>query len=153
MNRTCNATRGLVRLAVFVTLACLLLAAPFARAEQTVPAVAGSRERAFPTGGLSAEDAIEGYIHQTMYFQTNRYAQPRSYSRLSQRLPDAESRLYEALKAKIVQVARGELSSTAFEIPIKDIYDDVHYTAEDLGVASPGGEWQNFGGGPERLLR
>ena len=107
MNRNCNATRGLVRLTVLAALVCLLLAAPFARAEQTVLAVAGSRERVCPTGGLSAEDAIEGYIHQTLYFQTNRYAQPRSYSRLSQRLPDAERRLYEALKAKIVQVARG----------------------------------------------
>ena len=87
--------------------------------------------------GLSNDDAVTGYINQLMY------AKPRAVklraaarSGVGSRFEDdsPERRLYDYLKPLLQEVARGDRSDTAFYIPLSAIYDDVSFTAADLGL-------------------
>ena len=49
-------------------------------------------------------------------------------------LKGANRKLYTALRTRISQVASGEESSTAFEIPAREIFEQWAFTAEELGV-------------------
>ena len=89
--------------------------------------------------GLSNDDAVTGYINQQMY------ARPRAVklraaarSGVGSRFEDGspERRLYDTLKPLLQEVARGDRSDTVFYIPLSAIYDDVSFTAADLGLES-----------------
>lgn len=53
-------------------------------------------------------------------------------------LKGANRKLYTALRTRISQVASGEESSTAFEIPAREIFEQWAFTAEELGIDALG---------------
>ena len=91
---------------------------------------------AWPELGIDGDEAIEGYIQRQLYAGTDAMpllsAGVSAGSSLDAGTP--ERRLYDALKPMIREVAEGSRASTVFTVPINEIYDNVAYTAADLGV-------------------
>ena len=81
----------------------------------------------------SQKARAEGYIRGIMRGGDALSNQPRD---LGSRLSGPEKKLYDAVAAKIVQVAAGNLASTEFEIPYSSLYTKLSYTAAELGVTS-----------------
>lgn len=94
---------------------------------------------AYPSGGLTNDEAISGYIDRQMHEQPGVRRRKNALAYVAgQRLKvgTSEYRLYDALYPMIQEVAKGERSSAEFTIPIRSLCDDVAYTAADLGVDS-----------------
>ena len=81
----------------------------------------------------SQKARAEGYIRGIMRGGNATSNQPRD---LGSRLTGPEKKLYDAVAAKIVQVAAGKLASTEFQIPLTSLYTKLSYTKEELGVTS-----------------
>ena len=113
---------------------CLALGAAFAAAEPAeyvaeVPTQAAETV----TPAITDAQAAAGFITQVMTGRKLTPPKPRgTVSR--DLLTGREALVYDLLKAKIQQAAAGQLDSTEFQIPLKDIYENTHYTAEQLGV-------------------
>ena len=113
---------------------CLALGAAFAVAEPAEPVTETPVVTADTvTPAVNDTQAAAGFITQVMTGRKLTPPKPRGTVSGDQ-LTGREALLYEALKAKIQQAAAGQLDSTQFQIPLKDIYENVHYTAEQLGV-------------------
>ena len=89
---------------------------------------------AYSEDGISTEEAAEGYIRVKMGLQ--RAATLRRDSQTTSKLSASELRLYNLLKPLIAEVAAGNRESTAFSLPIKDIFDKVSLSASDLGLST-----------------
>lgn len=97
----------------------------------------GPGERvAFPTLGLSNDEAVSGYIDSLMYAPLRGSAMLEAKALAASRLGvgTPERRLYDMLCPLARDVALGNRDSTEFTFSIRDIYDDVVYSAADLGV-------------------
>ena len=125
-------------LLMLVMMFCLLaLGIRIAPAEEiTVSAPAPEFETV--DGGMSSEEAFEGYILQA-------FGQPparRVLLKATRPLTGASGILYERLAALVKDVAAGKQSSTTIQIPMSELgLTKYSYTAEDLGIDSI------FGGG------
>ena len=113
---------------------CLALGAAFAAAEPAeyvaeVPAQAAESV----TPAITDAQAAAGFITQVMTGRKLTPPKPRGTVSRDQ-LTGREALVYDLLKEKIQQAAAGQLDSTQFQIPLKDIYEDGSYTAEELGV-------------------
>ena len=130
-----NPNAGIRKKLVLWTLClCLALCAALAAAEPAEPVTAAPVETAEAmTPAISDTQAAAGFITQVMTGKKLTPPKPRGTVSGDQ-LTGREALLYAALKEKIQQAAAGELDSTEFRIPLADIYEDVHYTAADLGV-------------------
>ncbi len=89
--------------------------------------------------GIDREEAIEGYINQvfgiptpggTLFRNNQKAAQETRRSKLT----GQNAKIYDFLLDHFGQVARGELSSTSFNMPITKLLDQLAYTAADLKV-------------------
>lgn len=91
-----------------------------------------------PDDGLSNEDAVSGYIESQMSVPhpAKKRLLKAARSTAGSRLDTQERRLYELLSPLIREVAEGRRDSAAFALPINAIYDNVAYTAADLGLDS-----------------
>ncbi len=94
----------------------------------------------YPDGGMSNDEAVSGYIDQWLYGQMDSWAMPMmeaqclAGSRLTWNSP--ERRLYDKMSPLIKEVAEGRRGSAEFSFPISEIYDDVAFSAADLGLSS-----------------
>jgi hypothetical protein len=83
--------------------------------------------------GMSNDEAAAGYISRLMHGSRLRLLKS-GYA--GSKLQGRERKLYLALRSQIEQVAAGTLASTEFAIPVKDVYDDIHKTPEELGIVN-----------------
>ena len=113
---------------------CLVLGAAFAVAEPAEPVTEAPVVTADTvTPAVTDAQAAAGFITQVMTGRKLTPPKPRGTVSGDQ-LTGREALVYAALKPQIQQAAKGQLESTEFQIPVKDIYEDVRYTAADLGV-------------------
>ena len=85
--------------------------------------------------GMDEDELTGGYIQSMMPGRRLlRAARPSGLINLK----GANRNLYIALRTRISKVASGEESSTAFEIPANEIFEQWAFTAEELGVAELG---------------
>ena len=113
---------------------CLALGAAFAVAEPAEPVTEAPVVTADTvTPAINDAQAAAGFITQVMTGRKLTPPKPRGTVSGDQ-LTGREALVYAALKPQIQQAAKGQLESTEFRIPVKDIYEDVRYTAADLGV-------------------
>ena len=98
--------------------------------EMTIPAEAVTEKE----GGEEERQAlVEGYIEKTLYARMKTTA-TRSVQLVGNNLTGINKKLYLTLSDRIAQVAAGTLTSTVFAFPVEDVYDQVTYTKEELGV-------------------
>ena len=88
----------------------------------------------YPTGGLSNQEAGEGYVRSQMGME--RSVMLRRNSVTTSLLTDQEKHAYELLKPLMAKVAAGELSSTTFTFSVKELFPVRSLTAAQLGVDS-----------------
>ena len=94
----------------------------------------------YPDGGMSNDEAVSGYIERQLYGRMGLRGAPMMEARylagnnLAQNSP--ERRLYEKMRPLIKEVAAGNRSSAVFTFPIREIFDNVAYSASDLGLSS-----------------
>ena len=120
--------------AIVITTICLAAGMMTAGAEKT--ALTGSTEPVTGSaeGGLTNEEAEEGYICKAFNIPIRNQLNRKGNTAGSQ-LSGREAIVYGILKEKIAEVARGDQTNAALSIPLTSIYsENVHYTAEDLGV-------------------
>ena len=98
------------------------------------PVSAGKEESYCPGAGMSNDRAISGYIERAMYPSAGQSGSLRSNGNVGTRLQGVTGKLYTLLRQKVEKVAAGELDNTEFLLSIRDIYEDVAYSAADLGV-------------------
>lgn len=127
--------KRLAALAAAMCAGLLLLGIPAggARAETimgTIPTEAVT-EKADGEGNRQA--LVEGYIEKTLYAGTKTTA-TRSVQLAGNNLTGTNKMLYLALSDQIAQVAAGTLTSTVFTFPVEDVYEQVTFTKEELGV-------------------
>lgn len=117
------------------TVCCMLLAVllvfPFAALAEGTVWQEGTTETFTASGGISAEQALQGYIDRA--FGLSSGIAPRAEPRGSL-LKGKEAKVYEYLAKEIKKVASGERTSTEFEIPYTVYLDQTSYDAEELGV-------------------
>ncbi len=117
------------------TVCCMLLAVllvfPFAALAEGTVWQEGTTETFTASGGISAEQALQGYIDRA--FGLSSGIVPRAEPRGSL-LKGKEAKVYEYLAKEIKKVASGQRTSTVFGIPYAQFLDQLSYTAEDLGV-------------------
>ena len=81
--------------------------------------------------GMDEDELAGGYIQSVMPGRRLlRAARPSGLINLK----GANRNLYIALRTRISEVASGEESSTAFEIPASEVFEQWEFTAEELGV-------------------
>lgn len=128
------------RFSWLIVLTLCVLALSFVRgpvlAESFIAFGEEEMETAAPTEGLSPAKAAEGYIHQEMYGTRKNLMNALRAAIAYLSLNPGEQRLYDAMKEHIVSIAAGETESTVFWIPTCSVYEDHHYTAEELGIDS-----------------
>ena len=90
-------------------------------------------ETVVSAGDDDAALAAEGYIRKIMLPPKPGW-QAKGPSPTGARLTGANKKLYDRLYPLMAQVAAGELDSTVFSIPAEEVYDQVTFTAEELGV-------------------
>ena len=117
------------------TVCCMLLAVllvlPFAALAEGTVWQEGTTETFTASGGISAEQALQGYIDRA--FGLSSGIVPRAEPRGSL-LKGKEEKLYRYLVTEIQKVASGERTSTDIQIPCNQLLDSLSYTAEDLQV-------------------
>ena len=86
--------------------------------------------------GLSNDEAVQGYIEKTLFYRPGRSSFQLVRSSTINRLNSTEKRLYTILKKLIQETAAGEHSTTVFTIPIKELYEDIALSAQDLGLTT-----------------
>ena len=96
------------------------------------------RRTVVPSGGLSGEEAIRGYIQQQMYFpKEGTGAQEKSGGAVGyNRLTETEQKLYDELKKMILKAAAGETDRTDFSVSARAVFGDFSCTAEELGMST-----------------
>ena len=112
-------------------LLAVLLAFPFAALAEGTVWQEGTTETFTASGGISAEQALQGYIDRA--FGLSSGIVPRAEPRGSL-LKGKEAEVYEYLAEEIKKVASGQRTSTEFEIPYTVYLDQTSYDAEELGV-------------------
>ena len=124
-------------IAVLLALFCLTLClAALAEAPQVFTAAPEVQQ---VTGlGENTNTAAEGYIRK-VFGLPDLAPVSRAPKRGTLLDPDSpEKRLYDALEEKIQLVAKGQLESTAFEIPMSELFDQLSYTSKELGLGASG---------------
>ncbi len=96
-----------------------------------------------PEGGLDSEEAVAGFINKALYEQPMRgrtMLRAAFANTAGSRLTGAELRLYNALKPLVIEVAKGQLGDTRFELSIDQVFSSadqkLSYTAAELGLSS-----------------
>ncbi len=85
--------------------------------------------------GVSDKALLDGFVQQCFDESLPTYQKPLRRS-AAESLTGKDLRAYNYLKKLITQVARGELVSTAFTIPLSEITSETGpWSAEDLGVS------------------
>ena len=112
-------------------LLAVLLVFPFAALAEGTVWREGTTETFTASGGISAEQALQGYIDRA--FGLSSGIVPRAEPRGSL-LKGKEEKLYRCLVTEIQKVASGERTSTDIQIPCNQLLDSLSYTAEDLQV-------------------
>ncbi len=83
--------------------------------------------------GITSDEALEGYLAGLMGVRTGGLFTPRN---VGGDLSGINRSLYDYLAPLIAQVAAGDRTSTAFEVPLSVLgMDGVRFTAQDLGVS------------------
>ncbi len=132
-----NRIMKLLRIAALLT-ALICLAAGLACAEPAETIQQASLMVPDDSGPeISSGDAAAQYIYKTMNWSEKYKAPTPKYrgSAAGERLEGKQAWLYQALKEAVADVAAGRRESTLFEFPLAQIFDNVAYTAEDLGVS------------------
>ncbi len=126
-------------LCITASIMLLLLCATASFAEGTV-VFEGDETFTWVSGeanGLSNDAAAEGYIRKLFSGKKKGASGLVGKGTLAgAQLTGKEKTLYDKLKDQILSAARGDISSTVFEVPVKDLYENVTYTATQLGVSS-----------------
>ncbi len=104
-----------------------------ARAETIMGALPAEAVTEKADGEKNRQALVEGYIEKTLYAGTKITA-TRSVQLAGNNLTGTNKKLYLALSDQIAQVAAGTLTSTVFTFPAEDVYDQLTYTKEELGV-------------------
>lgn len=135
MKKGCwGAVKGYRRAWILLALCVSLVWAGAGLAEQAIVTVTLPEETvAAPAGGLTNDQAAEGYIRLLMSGGEKDPALLEGNT-AGDLLTGQEKNLYEILRKKIGQVAAGTLESTVFSIPLKDVYEDLRCRPKDLGV-------------------
>ena len=109
-----------------------LFTAAFAGAEAVVyTADAPALEKAAGIG-ISSDAAAEGYIRKA-FGLPDLAPVSRAPKRVETLTCEADVRIYETVYGYIRQVITGQRESTEFSIPIEEVFDQVKFTAKDLG--------------------
>ena len=114
-------------------LLAVLLVFPFAALAEGTVWQEGTTETFTASGGISAEQALQGYIDRA--FGLSSGIVPRAEPRGSL-LKGKEEKLYRYLVTEIQKVASGERTSTEFIIPCTQLSYQSSYTAKDLGITA-----------------
>ena len=136
--RNSRAERGLWRrAAALLTALCLLLPLCAAHAETVETVVEAPGQTVTVTGGLTNDEAAEGYINSILYPKARRPKSAGVYKNLTGK----ERKLYDALLPIVKDIAAGKVSNTEYlKIPVADVYEQLTYSAEQLGVSAILGE-------------
>ena len=102
---------------------------PGALAEREAPVISlSSGEGQRLQASMTERQAAAGYIARVMTGMKSRGTVA------GDQLTGPEAKLYAAARERIALVAAGRTGDTEFRIPLADIYDQLEYTAEELGV-------------------
>ena len=122
-------------LALIALLLAMALLPNLAAAEKTETYTLQAERVVSTEKGMSNKQAAAGFINNLMkgVSAKSRAAATMGYASLT---GEREKKLYNALKSLITEVANGQRSSTVFDIPLKDLYDDkTPITLAELGFS------------------
>lgn len=101
-------------------------------AEETVVAQSNEETYALQDASTSLEDAA-GYI-QKMFYPVKKTGLKKAPKPQGNNLQGVEQRLYQKIMPEIASIAAGNRASAIFTYPVGEVFDQVTFTASDLGV-------------------